>query len=84
MRVSAKKGDPGFAAWEADRERWRHAKIFLDGAAIDHVVTVDTDAGYVLRNKTNEDGQIYCIPGMDEIAEEDLFGTVTIQEPSTE
>ncbi|WP_313666221.1 hypothetical protein [Shinella sp.] len=58
MRLSVNCGDDGHSQWISLKSLGRTADIFLDGVWQANVVTVDDEAGTVLRYKTGDDGRL--------------------------
>lgn len=72
--MSVKKYDPGYHKRAA-----RFYVPFLDGREVEHCFTADEDQGYVLRHKTDENGQIIVDYAKEETVKEQLFGLVEIR-----
>jgi hypothetical protein len=55
------------------------ASVWFDGAEQDHVVTIDTERGYIERYKTGEDGQLIIDLKMGGLAIERLTGDIRVK-----
>ena len=56
--------------------------VFLDGIQIRDVTECDTDEGWVVKAKRNDEGRLYAVG--DDLAVEKLFGTVTVERPDVQ
>ncbi len=74
MRVSVNKDDPGYA------NSYKKVAVILDGKKITHCITVDSDTGYILRYKTDEEGSPILNNSRTECLKEELYGEVEILE----
>jgi hypothetical protein len=75
MRLSAKKGDPGYT-----RSTYG-ATVLLDGKEIKDVLTADEEAGYVVVYLRNSEGHFMLNDTRTEIVSKSLHGSVQINLP---
>ena len=77
MRLSVNRDDAGHSQWIEVQSMGKTADIYLDGIEQNNVVTVDDEAGTVLRYKVGDDGQL-VVEG-DELICELVMGRVEIR-----
>lgn len=75
MRISARKGDPGYPGGSL-----AGVLVMLDGKRVNTVITADEEAGTVLRFKRDDGGSIVILDG-GVIEEETLTGKVDVVLP---
>lgn len=78
MRISADKGDPGYTAYATAPNRTK-IEVYLDGVLQKHVVTADTDEGWLLRLKEDDKGNLFIDHTTNRIAAERCTGKVEIR-----
>jgi nucleoside-diphosphate-sugar epimerase len=81
MRYSTDRDDPGYLPYEAVRRAGQDVHIYLDGQVIKDAVTVDDEAGMVVRYCRNGAGDFYLVGSGEgaSIARETLTGSVVIE-----
>jgi len=76
MRLSVHEGDPGFLPYRQLCRDGKKPLIFLNGQAMESVVTADEERGFVTFIKRDMAGQFMLED--DEVATDIAYGTVKI------
>lgn len=81
MRLSIRKDNAGYLPWMQLAHRQK-VRCFLDGAAVDKVITVDDEEGFVLVHVMDENGKPKLNESRDEALTERRTGVVRIEIPA--
>lgn len=76
MRLSAKRGDPGYT------RNVYGAIVLLDGKEIKDVLTADEEAGYVVVYLRNSEGHFILNDARTEVVSKTIHGVVQINLPT--
>lgn len=81
-RISATKGDAGYAQYLVCQENDRWPKIMLDGAEVKDVITADDERGLIIKFVMDGSGRPVIDTARDEITTEVLHGAVAFIWPA--
>ena len=79
MRLSVIEGDPGYDPYQKLGNRRERVRIFIDGVEQQHVLTADSELGFIDAYETGEDGLVLINLEKSEFYEKRLFGNVEIR-----
>lgn len=79
MRMSVIKTDSGYENWISAREAGRIPRVLLDGVEQRDVVIADEEAGLVLKNMRDADGNIVLNERRNAVVRTALYGHVRIE-----